>query len=196
LWTDASGLGFGAVLEQVGKDGCHHPVAYACHQTNAAEVKYVPTKLEVVAFVYLVTHFDIYLLGNNFTVYMDHQALVNNFITHIKSQVKGLLSRWYLKLSPFLPYMQLEFSQHRCTVNSSLTNSFYSGARESQASFSCVRESQASFSCVTESQASSLRARENHAGFQGGRGRQTNFSRCRAKSVNVVPGTATTEARS
>ena len=102
LWTDASGLGFGAVLEQVREDRCRHPVAYVSRKTNIAEAKYAPTKLEVAALVYPVTHFEIYLLGNNFMVYTDHQALVSAFIPHMKSQVKGLLARWYLKLAPFL----------------------------------------------------------------------------------------------
>lgn len=97
------------MLEQVGSDHCHHPVAYASRQTNAAEAKYAPTELEVAALVYAVTHFEVYLLGNSFTVYTDHQALVSAFIPHMKSQVKGLLSRWYLKLQPFLPKMKLEF---------------------------------------------------------------------------------------
>ena len=103
LRTDASGLGFGAVLEQVREDGCRHPVAYASPKTNIAEAKYAPTELEVTALVYAVTHFEFCLLGNNFTVYTDHQALVSAFIPHMKSQVKGLLARWYLKLAPFLP---------------------------------------------------------------------------------------------
>ena len=109
LWTDASGLGFGAVLEQMGEDGFRHPVAYASRQTNAAEAKYAPTELEVAALVYSVTHFEVFLFGNKFTVYTDHQALVSSFIPHMKSQVKGLLSRWYLKLAPFLPKMKLEY---------------------------------------------------------------------------------------
>ena len=91
------------------EDGFHHPVAYASHQTNAAEAKYALTELEVAALVYAVTHFEVYLLGNSFTVYTDHQALVSAFIPHMKSQVKGLLARWYLKLAPFLPKMKLEF---------------------------------------------------------------------------------------
>ena len=91
------------------EDGCCHPVAYASRQTNAAEAKYAPTELEVAALIYAVTHFEIYLLGNSFTAYTDHQALVSAFIPHMKSQVKGLLARWYLKLAPFLPKMKLEF---------------------------------------------------------------------------------------
>ena len=109
LWTDASGLGFGALLEQEGEDGLRHPVAYASRQTNAAEAKYAPTELEVAALVYAVNHFEVYLLGNDFTVYTDHQALVSAFIPHLKSQVKGLLARWYLRLSRFLPKMKLQY---------------------------------------------------------------------------------------
>ena len=55
------------------------------------------------------TKHQVYLLGNNFTVHTGHQALVSAFIPHMKSQVKGLLSRWNLKLVPFLPKIKLEF---------------------------------------------------------------------------------------
>ena len=65
LWTDASGLVFGAVLEQVGENRCCHPVVYASRKTNAAEAKYAPTELEVAALEYTVTYFEVYLLGNN-----------------------------------------------------------------------------------------------------------------------------------
>ena len=109
LWTDASSQGFGAILEQMGEDGSCHPVAFASRQTNAAEAKYVPTELEVAALVYSVTHFEVYLLGNTFTVYTDHRALACAFLPHMKSQVKGLLARWYLKLAPFLPKVMLEY---------------------------------------------------------------------------------------
>ena len=43
LWTDASGKGFGAVLEQEGSDKVKYPVVYASRPTNSAEMKYAPT---------------------------------------------------------------------------------------------------------------------------------------------------------
>jgi len=55
-------------LEQVGEDGIHHPVAYAI---NEIEAKYVPNELEVAALVYSVIY-PLYLLGNAFTVHIDH----------------------------------------------------------------------------------------------------------------------------
>ena len=82
LRTNANEINFGAVLEQVREDGFYYPVAYASCQTNATEAKYAPTELEVATLVYVVTHFEVYLLGNSFTMYTDHQALVSAFIPH------------------------------------------------------------------------------------------------------------------
>ena len=41
-------------------------------------------------------------------VYTDHQALVSSFIPYLKSQTKGILARWYLRLSQYLPNVTLE----------------------------------------------------------------------------------------
>ena len=60
------------------------------------------------ALVYSVGHFEVHLLGNEFTVYTDHQSLVSAFLVHLKSQTKGLLARWYLRLARFLPKMKLK----------------------------------------------------------------------------------------
>ena len=60
------------------------------------------------ALVFALEHFLVYLLGNKVTVYTDHQALVSSFIPYLKSQTKGLLARWYLRLSPYLPNIILE----------------------------------------------------------------------------------------
>ena len=109
LWTDASCKGFGAVLEQYGDDGKRHPIAFASRQTNATEAKYAPTEFEVAALVYAIEHFKVYLLGNETTVYTDHQALVSGFLSHMKSHTKGILARWYLRIASFLPTIRLDY---------------------------------------------------------------------------------------
>ena len=92
LWTDASLLGFKAVLEQLDEEGQRHLIAYASMQTNDVEQKYAPTQLEVAAIVYSVEHFKVYLLGQPFTVYTDHQPLMSTFIVHLKSETRGILA--------------------------------------------------------------------------------------------------------
>ena len=109
LWTDASERGFGAVLEQEDTEGQRFPIAYASRATNEAERKYAPTELEVAAVVFALDHFCVYLLGNKVKVYVDHQALVSAFIPYMKSQTKGILARWYLRLSQYLPNVTLEY---------------------------------------------------------------------------------------
>jgi len=97
------------VLEQEGDDQKRYPIAYTSRQTNPAEQKYAPTELEVAALVFAVGYFEVYLLSNKVTVYTDHQALVTAFVSHLKSQTRGLLARWYLKLARFLPQMELKY---------------------------------------------------------------------------------------
>ena len=116
VWSDASLEGFSAVLEQLDDDGRRHPIAYASRQTNAAEKKYAPTELEVAALIFAVEHFEVYLLGKPCTVYTDHQALVSAFLVHLKSQMRGLLAHWYLRISKFLPHMKLEYKPGSANV--------------------------------------------------------------------------------
>ena len=142
LWTDASEKGFGALLEQEDSDGRRHPVAYASRQTNPAEAKYAPTELEVAALVYAVEHFEVYLLGSQFTVYTDHQSLVSAFITHMKSQSRGLLARWYLRITRFLPKMQLEYKPGAANVVADTLSRAPVPTKEDQVSVVCVQDQQ------------------------------------------------------
>ena len=75
LWTNASLLGLGAVLEQEITGGKRAPIAYASRATTTAEKKYGVSELEVAALVYALEHFEVYLLGNQVTVYTDLKAL-------------------------------------------------------------------------------------------------------------------------
>ena len=90
LWTDASKKGFRAVLEQEDDEGKRHPIAYASRATNIAKQKYAPTELEIIALVFALEHFQVYLLGSKVTVFTDHNALVSAYIPYLKSQSKGL----------------------------------------------------------------------------------------------------------
>ena len=99
---------FGTVLEQEDDDGKQHPIAYVSRATNTAEQKYAPTELEIAALVFALEYYQVYLLGSKVTVFTDHQALVSAYIPYLKSQSKGLLARWYIRVAPFLPNLILE----------------------------------------------------------------------------------------
>ena len=87
-----------------------------------AESKYAPTELEVAALAFAIEHFEVYLLGSKATVFTDHRALVSPFISHLQSQTHGLVARWYLHLSRFLPNLKLEYKPgHQNTAADALS---------------------------------------------------------------------------
>lgn len=63
LYTDASGQGLGAVLEQE-QDGRLHPVAYASQTLSKHESCYGITDLEALGVVWAAKHFRACLLGH------------------------------------------------------------------------------------------------------------------------------------
>ena len=69
-------MAIGAVLSQVDAEtGFDHPVAYASRLLNSAESNYTPTEGELLALVWAVNKFRLYLDGRHFTAYTDHHAL-------------------------------------------------------------------------------------------------------------------------
>ena len=73
-------------------------MAFGSKPTDQAEAKYGVTELEVAALIFALEHFEVYLLGNSVTVFTDHQALVKSYVPYLKSQTKGILACWYLRL--------------------------------------------------------------------------------------------------
>jgi len=67
ITTDASGCTIGAILSQ-GEIGKDLPIAYASRVLNDAETRYSPTERELLALIYAVKHFRLYIYGWKFTL--------------------------------------------------------------------------------------------------------------------------------
>jgi hypothetical protein len=78
LHTDASHIGYGAVLLQKHNDQLN-PVAYFSRLTQGYESKYHSYELETLAVVSAVKHFRHYLLGVKFVLVTDCNALKGTF---------------------------------------------------------------------------------------------------------------------
>ena len=75
LHTDASSLGYGAMLLQLIMWMVHFtPVYYASRKTTPAEESYPSYELEVLAIVKSLRKFRVYLLGIPFKIMADFQA--------------------------------------------------------------------------------------------------------------------------
>lgn len=81
LDTDASNSGIGAVLSQLGDDGCEHVIAYGSRLLTKPERRYCVTRRELLAVIVFTKHFRPYLLGRRFTLCTDHGSLqwLHNF---------------------------------------------------------------------------------------------------------------------
>lgn len=95
LDTDASDYAIGAVLSQE-QDGQEKVVAYGSHTLGKSERNYCVTDKELLAVRYFIEYYKQYLLGREFIVRTDHQALV--WLFSLK-EPKRRIARWIEILS-------------------------------------------------------------------------------------------------
>ncbi|GFX65869.1 retrovirus-related Pol polyprotein from transposon 297 [Trichonephila clavipes] len=93
LFTDASGVGIGAVLNQK-----HRPIAFASRALNKADRNYTVTERECLAVIWALNKFKTYFGSLPVKVITDHAALTK--ITNGKN-LSSRMIRWALKLSEF-----------------------------------------------------------------------------------------------
>lgn len=97
LDTDSSGHTIGAVLSQPTADG-PGVIAYWSRAMTPAECNYHPAEYELLAIVEAIQFFRAYLEMQRFAVFTDHRGLQDLFK---KTDIKGRLARWVLKLLPY-----------------------------------------------------------------------------------------------
>ena len=97
IYTDASGIGLGAVLVQH-INGKENVIGFYSKTLTAAERNYFTTELECLAVIRAIKHFRPFLEFTKFTVITDHSAL--QYLQKIENP-KGRLARWALYLSQY-----------------------------------------------------------------------------------------------
>ena len=99
--TDASRSGLGATIFQV-KEEVKLPIAFASRFLNGLEEKYSTNELEILGVVWGCEHFQHYLVGKQFTIKTDHQAIVHAIgKKHLNKVYCKRLTRWLTRLFPF-----------------------------------------------------------------------------------------------
>lgn len=73
--TDATDQGIAGILYQIDKRGNHNVISIVSRCLTRAESHYGTTEKELLAIIYSVNKFRIYLIGVPFTIVTDHQCL-------------------------------------------------------------------------------------------------------------------------
>ena len=97
LHTDASSIGIGAALFQVGPNGLD-PIGFYSKKLNQSQGQWSASHLESYAVLLACEHFQVYLLNGPFKLVTDHSALR---WMRDQSMLKGKLHRWFIRLSSF-----------------------------------------------------------------------------------------------
>jgi len=92
--VDASPAGLGGLLVQEGK-----VLSYASRALSDVERRYSQTEREMLAVVWGVEHFHLYVYGAQFSVITDHKPLIGIFKNH--TQTSPGIERWKLRLMPY-----------------------------------------------------------------------------------------------
>jgi len=98
LQTDASDRGVGVVLCQKNHLGEEHHIAYYDKELLPREVHYSTLEKECLTIHLAVDFFRMYLLGYEFKIQTDHQAL--QWLDRLKDN-NSRLARWNLALQPY-----------------------------------------------------------------------------------------------
>ena len=102
LTTDASTKGLGATLWQKQNDGNLKPIGFASRFLSDTEKKYAINELELLAVVWGLEHFRLYIYGKPIELLTDHQAL-EPLIKRNRSNktYSARLTRWLDRLAHF-----------------------------------------------------------------------------------------------
>ncbi|UYV70265.1 K02A2.6-like, partial [Cordylochernes scorpioides] len=96
LYTDASKLGIGAILAQIGNDNQEHVISYYSRKLLPHQQNHSAFEMECFAVVQSVEYFEVYLENNTFEVITDHSAL--EWLFNVKKP-KAKYLRWIIELS-------------------------------------------------------------------------------------------------
>ena len=100
--TDASLNGLGATLWQRQLDGNMKPIAFASRFLSDTEKKYAINELELLAVVWGLEHFRLYLYGKEVKLLTDHKALEPLLKRNRSNKIySARLTRWLDRLSHF-----------------------------------------------------------------------------------------------
>ena len=111
--TDARTKGLGATLWQEQQDGKLNPIGFACRFLSDTEKKYAIKELELLAVVWGIEHFRLYIYGKPIKLLTDHQALETLIKRNRSNKTYSTrLTKWLDRLAHFSISVSLIAGKH------------------------------------------------------------------------------------
>ena len=104
--VDASPVGLEGLLAQDNK-----VISYASRELSDVEPRYSQTERKMLATVWALEHFHLYLYGSEFTIVTDHKPLLGIFNSHKPTSAR--IDRWKLRLMPYNCHLVYRPRKHR-----------------------------------------------------------------------------------
>lgn len=117
LQTDASDIGISGILYQIDDEGDNRIISLASRVLTQCESRYTTSEKELLAIIYCLVKFSMYLLGSKFEIITDHQALTFLLSTPYHN---ARLMRWILSMQEF------NFDIIHCKGSDNLVADFFS----------------------------------------------------------------------
>ena len=127
LQTDASDIGLGGVLYQIDDQDDPRIISLASRVLTKCEFRYTTSEKELLAIIYSLIKFRIYLIGPKFHIITDHKALTYFLSTPYHN---ARMMRWVLYLQEF------DFSIEHCKGSDNVVADFLSRNFEEESLFS------------------------------------------------------------
>ena len=122
LYTDACDYAIGGILCQMDAEGVERVIQYISHQLNAVQRRWATIEKETFAVVYALQKLRPYLLGADFTVYMDHTPLKSLFT---KEMANTKIQRWAVLLAEY--GAKIEYRQGKNNIRANMLSRIATG---------------------------------------------------------------------
>jgi hypothetical protein len=115
LYTDACDYAVGGVLVQRDDAGLERPIQYISHQLSGVQRRWATIEKEAYALVYALQKLRPYLLGADFTIYVDHKPLKCLFT---KEMNNTKIQRWGILLAEYGAKIEYRRGVHNVRADS------------------------------------------------------------------------------
>ena len=116
LSTDASAIGWGAALSEIGADGIERAIGFTSGRFRSSAERWIISEKEAYAFVQALNFFYVYLYGHHFTWRTDNRSISFLKTTSFTRKPSGIVNYKTLRWLEFIAQFNFSIEHHAGTA--------------------------------------------------------------------------------